>query len=332
MKSINIFINKKVKECLKMDNVLSDTTDLRELGLTSLNVIEIITALEDEYNFEIQEEDLDVSKLSSIGAYEEVVKKYTNMVDTNISRRDAWNLVGGRFWKQGRESARPNNHDMHSFVSGLEKSANVAIIGASTKYLIEYAINLQHNVTVLDFSDIMLKDLKDEIGKKCEYILYDILQDIPIELFAKFDCVISDRLINRFTKDESIRVICNSLQLLKDTGIVKHAIKLGLYEMDEKLIQYGKEHNILESFYDNATKTFDYTKTKEFLSDCIVAHGNIPKDILFQWYMGRGRESRFDLDDIKKVINDAGGIIDCIGDYESNNKTKIFLIRKNQNK
>lgn len=333
MDSIKSFINEKVMECLITENKnISDTSDLRELGLTSLNVIEIITALEDKFNFEIQEEDLEIAKLSSIAAYEKVVQKYTNMSDINISRKEAWNLVGGRFWKQGRGSARPNDHDIHTFVSGLKKGDNIAVIGASTKYLVEYAISLQLNVTVLDFSDIMLKDLNDEIGDKCEYILCDILQEIPKELKAKFDCVISDRLINRFTNVESVNVIFNSLKLLKDTGIAKHAIKLGLYKMDEKLMQYGKEHNILESFYDNTTKTIDYTKTKEFLSNCIVEHGDIPKEILFKWYIGRGQESRFDMDDMERIIRKAGGIIDSTEDYESNNETKVFVIRNSKGK
>ena len=177
---------------------------------------------------------------------------------------------------------------------------------------------------VLDFSEKMISDLKEVLGDKCSYIKYDILKGERLD--QKFDLIISDRLVNRFTYWEAVNVIKNSIAMLEENGVVKHAIKLGNYELDNRLIAYAKGNGLALDFWDEETKTIDYTKTKDFLFGCIKEHGNISKDILYKWYLGRGRESRFDHKDIVDIVNSADGKLVSDDNYEANAETRIFCI------
>lgn len=74
----------KIKEILGMvlkldssqlENIGNDDS-LTEIGLNSLNAIEIIVNLEDMYNIMIDDEDLSIENLSSINQMCELIKKY----------------------------------------------------------------------------------------------------------------------------------------------------------------------------------------------------------------------------------------------------------------
>lgn len=325
MNDIKEYIAELIAECLNNKygiDEIKKCSDLRSIGFSSLNAIEVVTEIESKYDVEFAEEILSIENLSSV---DDIYSAYLLCLSNEEERVNAWNLVGGLFWQEGRVSARPNDNDIESFLSGAENK-KIAVIGASTKYLIEKAATISSNVYVLDFSEKMISDLKEVLGDKCSYIKYDILKGERLD--QKFDLIISDRLVNRFTYWEAVNVIKNSIAMLEKNGVVKHAIKLGNYELDNRLIAYAKENGLALDFWDEETKTIDYTKTKDFLFGCIKEHGNISKDILYKWYLGRGRESRFDHKDIVDIVNSADGKLVSDDNYEANAETRIFCISR----
>lgn len=241
----------------------------------------------------------------------------------------AWNIIGSQFWRKGRITARPSDKDINSFLKGIPPKSKCTIIGASTKYLIDAAIKRNLNVTVMDFSNVMLDELEKENGNViCQYILHDILEEVPECLLHSQEYVISERLINRFSYEERTIALRNMTNLLKIDGEIRSTIRLGLYPMDLRLIKYGHMHGNLTDFYDDETKTIDFSKTKNFLRECIVSHGDIAIEILYQWYIGRKKESRLTRDDVLKMMNDLK--LDCVEESvcSEDNDTVMFCYSK----
>lgn len=56
---------------------LNINADLLELGLDSLNAIEVIVNLESQFDIEVEDEDLMIDNLSTIDMLCDLVKKYT---------------------------------------------------------------------------------------------------------------------------------------------------------------------------------------------------------------------------------------------------------------
>lgn len=244
--------------------------------------------------------------------------------ENEVSRAQAWDAIGDKFWKIGRDSARPNHQDLNTFLLDIPAGAKVAVIGASTKYLIEEAVNRGINVTVFDFSSVMLGDLEKVMGNSVVYKNYDILTNPPDFYINGFDFVLSDRLVNRFTKEEAVIVYSNMFKLINKTGIVCNTVKLGLYKMDKRLFEYADEHNLKKIFFDEKTNTINFKKAEPILNECIVEHGEIPKDILHFWYLGRGKESRFFEKDIYEIIGLANGSFLGESSSDTDDETKFF--------
>jgi SAM-dependent methyltransferase len=221
-------------------------------------------------------------------------------------KSDAWDIVGGMFWKLGRKSARPSSAEIMLFLENIPANARCCIIGASTKELIEIAISQQIRVTVMDFSETMLNDLKAEIGENfCTFWHVDILMRIPEVLHKSFDYVLTDRLINRFTRQDVPVFLQNIITLLAHNGQLRMTVKLGYYPMDLLLIEEGRARGTVEKFYDEPSRTIDYSKATDELETRLVPHGDIPREVLLRWYHGRGKESRFVSEDILSMISAA---------------------------
>ncbi len=218
------------------------------------------------------------------------------------AKSEAWELIGDQFWRIGRVSARPSEAEIKLFLEGVDAGTRVTIIGASTKFLIESAIDRGAVVTVLDFSRRMCSDLRDALhGSACDIRLCDVTRDIPNTLVAGSDLVLSDRLINRFDRSEA-SVACANMARLAGTGLVRASIKLGLYEMDERLIEHGKTEGNLDSFYDSAEKTFWFERAGPVLERALCPHGTIDRNILLEWYRRRGRETRFEYETVVAIL------------------------------
>lgn len=223
----------------------------------------------------------------------------------------AWDRVGGLFWTHGRETARPTQAEIDIFLADLPAGARIVVAGASTKDLVEAALARGLDVSVLDFSERMCADLRQALGERPDIRVADITQAMPHDLVGVHDAVLSDRLINRFTREESVSALSGMLSLLRPGGTVRASIKMGLYPMDERMIEEGRRRGTLADFYDEATRTIDFQAARDVLEACLLPHGEIDRDILLEWYRGRGRESRFDDADIRELASRAraGGLV-----------------------
>ncbi|MCG6122420.1 MAG: class I SAM-dependent methyltransferase [Microvirga sp.] len=227
------------------------------------------------------------------------------MTTQENAKASAWDLVGGLFWTKGRATARPTDAEIDIFLEGLAPGARVAIIGASTKDLVEAAFDRGLSATVLDFSAKMCADLADVVGSGADIRVQDITGEIPATLRGRFDAVLSDRLVNRFTREEAVRAFSGMLALLREGGTLHASIKLGFYPMDERMIEEGRRRQTLAAFYDESTRTIDFPAAGEILETCLLPHGEIDRTILLSWYRGRGCESRFDDADVLALASEA---------------------------
>lgn len=218
----------------------------------------------------------------------------------------AWDALGGMFWKQGRKSARPSAAEIEIFLAEIASGERCGILGASTKELIEAAMARSLDVVVFDFSSMMLEELKAAIGhNSCTYVYLDVLEPIPDALRSSVRFVLADRLINRFTRDEVPVFLRNVLTLMTRNGQLRMTVKLGFYPMDYLLIEEGRRKGTLMRFYDEGTSTFDYASARHELEACVVPHGSIERNVLLDWYVGRGKESRFTHEGVQQMIFNA---------------------------
>lgn len=218
----------------------------------------------------------------------------------------AWDLIGSLFWESGRTSAKPSDEEIGLFLADIPAGARCTVVGASTKDLVEALIALGARVTVLDFSERMCADLRDALpAGSCEVLQHDITRPAPVRLRATQDFVLNDRLVNRFGQHEARAGVEGMLDLLADGGQLRASIKLGLYPMDERMIAAGRERGTLDSFFDAETKVIDFAAAGDVLTDALLPHGVISPELLVRWYRGRGREQRFDHDDVVALVERA---------------------------
>lgn len=217
-----------------------------------------------------------------------------------------WDLIGSRFWREGRKSARPSEGDIALFCDGIRGCDQVMVIGASTRELVGRLIELGCRPCVLDFSRAMCEELRSAVGGADADIRHaDITAPLPAGWAGSFGYVLSDRLINRFTADEAMAAAHNMLLLLRDGGIMRTTVKIGLYPMDERMIALGAERGTLSRFYDPASRTIDFAAAGDMLDQCLLPHGDIPPDLLLSWYRSRRAEKRFDREEVVKIFADA---------------------------
>ena len=218
----------------------------------------------------------------------------------------AWDAVGGRFWREGRASARPSAREIGAFLDGIVPGRRCAVVGASTKGLVEEALRRRLRTTVIDFSPVMLADLRAELpvaGYDC--VCADATAEPPPELRDAVDAALSDRLINRFTHDDLRLFLRATLLMLAPGGELRTTVKLGFYPMDRLLIEEGKARGTLDRFWDEATRTIDYAVARDELEARLLPHGTIPRPVLLAWYHGRGRETRFSDEAIAAAVLEA---------------------------
>lgn len=229
------------------------------------------------------------------------------------AKAHAWDAIGSMFWELGRSTAKPTDREVQAFLSDLpvrDGRTRVAIIGASTLDLI-VAAAAKAQVSVFDFSQRMCADLVRELGERGVSVdgvhQLDITAPVPSCFHGAFDVVLSDRLINRFTEDESCKALRGMETLLTPSGEIRASIKLGLYPMDERMLAAAQEALIEPAFFDRQTRTIDYAKAGEMLDSNLVPHGSIPRESLLQWYRGRGKEKRFSDSDVRQLCCEALG-------------------------
>ncbi|MGW1766924.1 hypothetical protein ACWCQL_23000 [Streptomyces sp. NPDC002073] len=224
-------------------------------------------------------------------------------IQTENTKAAAWDLIGSLFWETGRTTAKPSDEEIGLFLAGITAGTRCTVVGASTKDLVEALIALGADVTVMDFSERMCEDLRAALPEgSCRILRHDITQRAPQELRGTQQFVLNDRLVNRFSEDEARRGLEGMLDLLADGGQLRASIKLGLYPMDERMIDNGRERGTLETFFDADAKVIDFAAAGEVLTDSLLPHGGIDSGLLLDWYRGRGREQRFDHEDVLALV------------------------------
>lgn len=224
-------------------------------------------------------------------------------LQTENTKAAAWDLIGSLFWESGRTTAKPSDEEIGLFLDGITAGDRCTVVGASTKDLVEALLGLGAEVTVVDFSQRMCDDLRAALPEgSCRIQRHDITRRAPLELRGTQKFVLNDRLVNRFSEAEARKGLEGMLDLLADGGQVRASIKLGLYPMDERMIANGRERGTLDSFYDAEAKVIDFAAAGDVLTDSLLPHGDIDPDLLLQWYRGRGREQRFDHEDVTALL------------------------------
>jgi hypothetical protein len=248
-------------------------------------------------------------------------------------KASAWDLVGGMFWKLGRASARPSAREIALFLAGTE-GGRVCVVGASTKELIEAALTRENEVTVIDFSPVMCENMEKEVrSPRLSCRTADILAPLSPDLSGRFDLVAADRLLNRFVRADCPAFFANVGDLLAEGGRARISVKLGFYEMDLRLMDEGRRRGTLERFYDPSDQTIDYARARDELSAVPVEHGSIPRDVLLQWYVARGRESRFERGDLIAQVAAARErspslVLEAIEDFPDAGTTVLMHLRR----
>ncbi|MCC4242081.1 class I SAM-dependent methyltransferase [Thalassospira povalilytica] len=232
----------------------------------------------------------------------------------------AWDKIGNLFWEKGRTSAKPSAYEMELFTRDIQPGDRVCVIGASTKELVCLLMDKSAQITVYDFSQGMCQSLREAVPDATVAIeTLDIVAPLDANLIGSQDYVLNDRLINRFTASEAESALKNMCALAQN-GEVRASIKLGFYPMDEKMIALGKERGTLSDFFDENTSTIDFSKAGTVLNESILAHGEIDRELLLEWYRGRAAEKRFEHAEIEaladQIVLPNGNRIQVTGVYD----------------
>jgi hypothetical protein len=231
------------------------------------------------------------------------------------------------FWTHGRTSARPSLIELDAFCSDVNRGDRVCVVGASTKELAEALLARQAKVTVLDFSARMCKDL-GEIVDGADIRVTDITAPLPGDLIGVYDFVLSDRLINRFDAAEARRGVEGMAMLLNSSGEVRTSVKLGLYAMDEIMLEHARKQGNASLFWDEATQTIDFSKAGESLDAGVLPHGTIDLDLLKSWYVGRGREKRFGDADVRELLAQSGLVDISVSKFPDAPGTNFYIAHR----
>lgn len=219
-------------------------------------------------------------------------------------KHHAWDVIGSQFWKFGDDKVKPSPAMLEEYLLQVTPSDHCCIIGASTFDLIDKALQRGLNLTVLDFSEKMCTDLEEHLGsRKCNMILLDVLEDIPLNIHRKFTHIFSDRIINRFSVKETSKFLRSVAQLLRPDGELRTTVRMGLYDLDKKMIEYQKAHPEEKLIYDADHFTINFYHAQQALKEISPAMGKIPKKIVFAWYLNRGLESRYSDGIIKQILS-----------------------------
>lgn len=219
----------------------------------------------------------------------------------------AWDVIGSLFWELGRPSARPSQGEIEEFLAELPAGGACTVVGASTKELVEAVVAAGLRATVLDFSQRMCSDLEAALAPGfCEIRQHDITHEPPKDLAGSQSAVLSDRLLNRFDGAEAATAIAGMAGLLAPGGELRTSVKLGFYPMDLRMIELGRERGCLHEFYDEESRVLDFSAAGAVIEDAVLPHGEIPRDLLLEWYRGRGREKRFKDEEVRMLPTLAG--------------------------
>lgn len=220
---------------------------------------------------------------------------------TPIPKAVAWDRLGLVFYRRGRRTAKPSPATLRWFLHGLRPAQPILIVGGTSVGMIRAAAAAGLETWVMDFSARICRELPRFVGSDVHIVGADVLQP-PVELLAGFDVVLADTLVNRFEHAEAKRFEVACYRLLVPAGELRTTVKLGLYPMDERMIGLGRQRGCLDRFWDERTSTIDFAAAGDVLDRALARHGGISRRSLLDWYRGRGRESRYGVDDLERLF------------------------------
>lgn len=224
-------------------------------------------------------------------------------------KSDAWDLIGRDYWAASYNGG-PVGQDIEAYLEGVDGTTALAIVGASTIHLIRAAVEHGALVTVLDFAERQRAALLEAArqwpgGSRCAVEHYDATAPTPAKLQHRFDLVLADRLVNRFTEAEALAGVPGLLSLVAPGGRLRTTIRLGLYDRDRALLAAAQREGRTAEFFDAESMEIDYGKAGDLLDRTIPDHGNIPRATLLDFYRLRGPEKRMTESDIARYVDAA---------------------------
>lgn len=224
-------------------------------------------------------------------------------------KSDAWDLIGADYWAASYNGG-PVGEDIDAFLEGVDATVAVAIVGASTVHLIRTALERGARVTVLDFAEGQRNALRSAAqgwpyGQRCVIEAWDATKPTPERLHRRFDLVLSDRLINRFNDTEALAGVPGLLGLVALGGTLRTTIRLGLYERDRALLDAAEDEDRARQFFDPTTMEIDYGRAGDLLERAMPDHGDIPRNVLMEFYRLRGLEKRMSETDVERYVDAA---------------------------
>ena len=218
------------------------------------------------------------------------------------SKALAWDSIGDRFWSLGLPSGEARRLELNFYLG--EKSESIAVLGASSNFIIEKAVGIWKKIIVVDFSSKLLKSVKSKFWENTELdcVQTDLTRELDKRLLGSTELIVADRLVNRFNLDEASRFFCNIYSMLKPGGNFKFTVRIGIYPIDQKLIELGKANGTVNKFWNELEKTIDFSQALSELTVAVDPMEGISKKDLVNWYYLRGKEKRFFPDDIEAIL------------------------------
>ncbi|WP_185995747.1 class I SAM-dependent methyltransferase [Nocardioides campestrisoli] len=221
-------------------------------------------------------------------------------------KSEAWDLIGSDYWAASYNGG-PTGADITAMLEGVEGSTQVAVVGASTVHLIRAAVDRGTRVTVLDFAPGQRAAIQEAArdwsgGERCSVEHYDATEPAPPALRGRFDLVLADRLVNRFTDDEALAGVPSLLSLVAPGGRLRTTIRLGLYDRDRALIAAAEPEGRVAEFFDADAMEIDYGRAGDLLDRALPRHGDIPRATILDFYRLRGPEKRMTVQDVERYV------------------------------
>lgn len=216
-------------------------------------------------------------------------------------KQAAWEVLGAAYWNSGYRGG-PSQRDCSRYLTGLGGRCDVVVIGASTRDLVVGAAERGCRPHVIDFSARMCEDLMADVGEIFTYTVHDVTQPAPLALQGRFDVILADRLLNRFSAPELATSLCTVLGLLSPEGEFRTSVRVGLYDRDLPVLACAWRLGRFDDVFEPKTGHIDYEPVADHLASVLPAHGEIAPQLVAEFYRLRGREKRLQPGELETIV------------------------------
>jgi hypothetical protein len=214
-------------------------------------------------------------------------------------KAQAWEAVGLKYYSLGRRSGKPTHGTVRWFTGELGAGSRCLVVGGTSVAVVRAALRSGCDLLVVDFSERVCRELREWVPAAVPILNRDVLEPWP-EVEGSFTHVLCDALLNRFDGPEARRFERRVASLLAPGGVLRATVKLGHYPMDLRLLEIAGGSGA--PFWDERTRTIDYSRIGDLLERGYARHGGISRRDLLGWYRHRGREKRFQESDLRELF------------------------------